>query len=1240
MRKDVFISYSSKDADIALDVYRGLEASGINCWIAGEGIDPGKIWADEIVHAIRNARIMIMILSPNLMQSRHTRRELVLADSEGLEIIPFRVKDCAIEDAWLYFLCDRHWRDACNPPMDQHIKVVAVGISKYLKLAEMQPESKARKDFQRESIKNRWFEERPIAPYETLGPRLPVRIPCRVNNRLDQPSRFIEAHQSTIPLIGRQKEIAWLEEFRDTNEPFSWAVIKGEGGMGKSRLAYEFCKKCSGIGWHSGVLSKGDLERFVNSVGSDKWEYYAPIFAVVDYASAKVDLIIKLMSILSESVSDGKDCPIRLLLLEREANRSEGWLHDLLEFAENNYLNTIHDTFYRNEALLLKPPVLEDSLDPFGATRMIIESTMKAWSEHKERAQPEKVELTHEQWRRVQKATSDRPLYLMLASIHACEVNDPKALYHVNRTNLLKAAVTRELHYIKRQSKDPMREAAVKYMTGVLCLTGLSVIRDRHWQDCIGNAMSEIGCKGLMPREVLEALELVFPDNFQGEEDSCQTNDDLDRSAIQPDILAAAFCWEVFSREKAGFVNCCRYALDIGGIRTWPKLIRLVQDLHGLTGYGNVAGQVETLLEGDGRPLNELEYLADYLPERSETLAKFGNRLYEILAEKYRNEEEDKLKLGRILVRWTTHLAFTGADSSSGINVAQEAIDILSDLPKEEWTEWAPLLARAYHYMETHLQMQERYRQGLVKLNEAIAIRRELYQKDPERFLLELTDSLNNKSNNLAFQDMLEEALKVSEEAVRLIEELPRKAGYAAGSRIARYYNVKGENLINLKRYQEARKPIEKSVLMRRELYHLDADVHAVPLLYSLKNYRHIAKQERREEDEAKILEEEITILKDLCTRRPEYFIGSYVEKLCLLAKYHLSRGNMGRMKWLILEGSGHVISIYSWLPTNEVGLAIIKGSMAIASWLEGNNQFSFGLQILDPALKLNCQLAQRGYYIKGVLEMMLRVLAKEQGMDENKAEAEVFLDWYTNRKESSSQAPDRAVANMAHELGIRCFCKDDFVLAKRLTAIAVKVNRKRMAEDKDQDILHSLINSINNLSFFQMKTGDTEAALVDAANGIALIDEYAGYRDHHLSEAEANIIDTYAQILLNCGRIDEAADTAKRAMRIYRASVEDPQVNLGKEELILALCTQGRIEFMQGRVDAAFESFTDAFTIISALEKRMEAHREIECRKNVIWAIDEFQKTGHPFPDELVRGASYKVEEARGDNLNGTPVR
>ena len=127
-QNNVFISYSSKDAEIALKVHTALQRQNISCWIAPVNIPPGEHFADQIVRAIREARVMVLVLSPAFVQSKHTRRELTLADSEGLEVIPLRICETRLDDAWLYFLCDRQWKDAMVAPLEDRVFELAKAI--------------------------------------------------------------------------------------------------------------------------------------------------------------------------------------------------------------------------------------------------------------------------------------------------------------------------------------------------------------------------------------------------------------------------------------------------------------------------------------------------------------------------------------------------------------------------------------------------------------------------------------------------------------------------------------------------------------------------------------------------------------------------------------------------------------------------------------------------------------------------------------------------------------------------------------------------------------------------------------------------------------------------------------------------------------------------------------------------------------------------------------------------------
>jgi hypothetical protein len=111
MSKDVFISHSSKDAEISGTICRALEDRGLNCWIAPRDIGPGENFQESIVRAIRAAKVMVLIFSANANDSAEVKKELVLASQHKLSVIPVRIEDVVPAEAFAYELSTRQWVD-------------------------------------------------------------------------------------------------------------------------------------------------------------------------------------------------------------------------------------------------------------------------------------------------------------------------------------------------------------------------------------------------------------------------------------------------------------------------------------------------------------------------------------------------------------------------------------------------------------------------------------------------------------------------------------------------------------------------------------------------------------------------------------------------------------------------------------------------------------------------------------------------------------------------------------------------------------------------------------------------------------------------------------------------------------------------------------------------------------------------------------------------------------------------
>jgi len=111
MDKYVFISFASKDRQIAMTICDALEHRGIGCWISSRDIQPGGNFQIEIVHAIRAAKVVILVFSGNANNSDEIKKEIVLAGQNHLVVIPVRVEDVTPDDAFAYEFATRQWVD-------------------------------------------------------------------------------------------------------------------------------------------------------------------------------------------------------------------------------------------------------------------------------------------------------------------------------------------------------------------------------------------------------------------------------------------------------------------------------------------------------------------------------------------------------------------------------------------------------------------------------------------------------------------------------------------------------------------------------------------------------------------------------------------------------------------------------------------------------------------------------------------------------------------------------------------------------------------------------------------------------------------------------------------------------------------------------------------------------------------------------------------------------------------------
>lgn len=92
----LYISYSRKNVDFARRLVNELEARGHTVWVDVDDLEAGDLWTKQIDSAIREAEVVITLLSPATVTNRTVHREIAIAEMTRKPIIPVMVEQTPI----------------------------------------------------------------------------------------------------------------------------------------------------------------------------------------------------------------------------------------------------------------------------------------------------------------------------------------------------------------------------------------------------------------------------------------------------------------------------------------------------------------------------------------------------------------------------------------------------------------------------------------------------------------------------------------------------------------------------------------------------------------------------------------------------------------------------------------------------------------------------------------------------------------------------------------------------------------------------------------------------------------------------------------------------------------------------------------------------------------------------------------------------------------------------------------
>jgi putative lipoic acid-binding regulatory protein len=303
-----------------------------------------------------------------------------------------------------------------------------------------------------------------------------------------------------IPFLGRKKEQAALVSFLESDNAFSWWLTTGDAGSGKSRLALEFAMENS-VGWRAGFLdASGDIDWRT-------WQPERPTLLISDYAFREPEVLRSVAKALAER--QDLDCPVRLLLLERQA---EGPWMDTFLGTPDRHRHAIEQAQFEEQFLAL-PPMAPEELK---ALCLVIIAKLKA------PLPSSSVEEVLELMVRM----GGRPLFVAFIADALARDGDPRKW---DRDALLKDVLGREMGRWRTAgaTDEDMTLLAFATMTG-----GLSV-------SDTGRAVED--AKGLLPGL----------DKRVAQVHSFMTGGPADElKPLEPDILGEAFVLDWLSPES------------------------------------------------------------------------------------------------------------------------------------------------------------------------------------------------------------------------------------------------------------------------------------------------------------------------------------------------------------------------------------------------------------------------------------------------------------------------------------------------------------------------------------------------------------------------------------------------------------------------------------------------------------------------------------------------------------------
>lgn len=635
-----------------------------------------------------------------------------------------------------------------------------------------------------------------------------------------EPSNLIELLRTDVratSLVGRETELAMLGAWLSEPQGISVKCIIGGAGAGKTRLAIEACEQAEADGWFATFLPSSELQTLQDRRGLIGWTPSQPTLIVIDYAATSLTALKRWFDELA-SLRLRSGLKLRILLLERLADREHGWWAELIRPGSNNHASSA-------DLIGTQLPYALPSLDAAQSLRALFGEVM---AKAAPLFDPPRAEITQplpdkNNWldlRSSNNSADNEPLYVMMAGICAVESDVPTAL-SMNRLGLAFRLVSIEEERLKKFAIARGLADGGKLLRHIAgCITLQNGCALENLPALVGEERAALNITAPLDDEVIAEIVCDF----------LPTRSTVE--PIRPDLIGEMFCLRAIEGGRFRGITE-RYAITQ---RCWQRkpldtaytLILCARDLAGGDSSHASVAYLNFLVDVESDP-NLLIQVTPYIPSTAVALQEFRRKIY-----------------GKIVDRLSRH---EGPDADANSHY----------------------LVLYLGYLSASNHSFGQYQPALEMIEKSVALNRKNLISRPVNGSPSLARALTDNANILRILGRYEEAIEAVEEAIEHYQAVLARKVSAFLPYHADAIQILGLCFNDLERHDDAIRVTEEALLIRRDLASL-YDGAIGPLAASLMHMGFIASNGQCYEEALMYTVEAEEIYRNLLVNRPNTY--------------------------------------------------------------------------------------------------------------------------------------------------------------------------------------------------------------------------------------------------------------------------------------------------------------------------------------------------------------------------------